>query len=650
PQPPVDRVPEVRPPSVDIVPAPIRRREDEEQLAPRRPDRDVERYLEAEKETAGFASILTPGALEFDIAAATGLPPKSRPYMINPAQALTLALINSRLYQWRLEQIYVTGLTVTLNRFTFEPQIFAGMSPTTFPFGPNGITAVPAVNPASSFLYRTRATGSPNSTLSIGTLAGFGKFFMFGGRLAAGYANQTIFNFIGSNPRQPIVQSFLPLTFVQPFLRGGGRAVTLEPLTLAERTLLYEVRNFARFRQQFIPYILTANQVIPDTSGVGDPTIGYLGVLQSLIEVENDRRIIAGLERVLRVFQEYEKGAASGISQLQVDQIDQTLQSQLATLAADEAQYRIFLDQFKFQIGMPPDVPVVLDMTPLQGFRDVYNNIERWSGREQRDPDELREIIAGLPGLEDVVIDGRSLFVYRDPERLEEYLLAAERVALENRLDLMNNRAMLFDLWRQIAITANALRGVFNVTLTNQFLTPPTTTNPFAFVDQAKQFSLVLNAELPLIRVNERNNYQIARINYRRQQRLLMSQEDNVKFQVRQEIRNLIQFAVSYEVQKQNLFLNLRLRDNTLNQIVAPPAAADVAGGTSTNQLAQTTNLVQTIPRIVQIQNQLVATWVGYQTQRLALYRDLGIMPIDEWEAYYELFPAASGHAPRPIS
>ncbi len=75
-------------------------------------------------------------------------------------------------------------------------------------------------------------------------------------------------------------------------------------------------------------------------------------------------------------------------------------------------------------------------------------------------------------------------------DQLEDLLLAAERVSLEHRLDLMNARAALYDTWRQVRVTANALRGVFNVTLTNQYLTPPTTTNLFCLVGlQAKQFS-----------------------------------------------------------------------------------------------------------------------------------------------------------------
>src|SRR5262249_48531565 len=35
--------------------------------------------------------------------------------------------------------------------------------------------------------------------------------------------------------------------------------------------------------------------------------------------------------------------------------------------------------------------------------------------------------------------------------------------ALENRLDLMNERGRVVDAWRQITVTANALKGVFNV-------------------------------------------------------------------------------------------------------------------------------------------------------------------------------------------
>ena len=120
------------------------------------------------------------------------------------------------------------------------------------------------------------------------------------------------------------------------------------------------------------------------------------------------------------------------------------------------------------------------------------------------------------------------------------------RIALEYRLDLMNTRAQLYDAWRQIRVRANALKGIFNVALTNQIFTPPTTTNPFAFFSQAKQFNLVLNAELPLIRVDERNNFRQAIIAYQQATASLQNQEDFIKNQLRSDIRSMQVTYIQY--------------------------------------------------------------------------------------------------------
>ncbi len=98
-------------------------------------------------------------------------------------------------------------------------------------------------------------------------------------------------------------------------------------------------------------------------------------------------------------------------------------------------------------------------------------------------------------------------FVPENEEGLEDTLQAAVRIAMEYRMDLMNARASLYDVWRQIRVTANALKGVLNLAITNNVYTPPDPGNPFAFLSQAKQFSLAINAELPLVRINERNAF-----------------------------------------------------------------------------------------------------------------------------------------------
>jgi hypothetical protein len=223
--------------------------------------------------------------------------------------------------------------------------------------------------------------------------------------------------------------------------------------------------------------------------------------------------------------------------------------------------------------------------------------------------------------------------------------LVAERIALENRYELMNARAQLYDTWRRLQVLQNALKGIFDVSVTNQLPTPPTTTNPFGFDSQSKQFNLVIRAELPLIRLAERNQFRAGLIAYRQQQRALMQLEDTIKLAVRNNIRNLIQQAEQYEVQRNLLVVNLKQRDNTARNLFAPPpVGGGVGGGDPT---AQTQALTSSLQGIVGSQNQLIQLWVQYQTSRLTLYRDIGIMPYDEWEAYYELFPVSAGSGRR---
>jgi hypothetical protein len=597
-----------------------------------------EAYAAAGARTAGLSALLAPAGIPFDQEEAAGLPKGSNPYVINPANALTLALINSRAYQTQVEQVYQTALDVTLQRWQFEPQLQVGASPSTSTRA-GGVSP----NPANSYLYRTNevlggTTGT--STLQLGTVAGVGKLFSFGSTFLVGLANQIVFNFTGSNPIQPTVTSTLPIQFAVPFLRGGGRAVTLEPLTNAERQLLYQVRSFARFRQTFMPYVLTSGQGLT-TSGASqnDQSIGYLQILQQLQQVDNSRQTVAAFENLLKGFVEMARGGGSGVSQLNVDQIDSSLQNARQSLVSQLTQYRNILDQYRIQLGLPPDTPIVLDRGLTRSFRDAFDDINRWFVEEDRDPVDLPRLVDGLPALADVVIDGRSILRDgKDPHLEESILLAAERVALENRYELMNERAVLYDRWRQLAVAANALKGVFNVNLTNQYITPAGVTQPYAFTDQASQFNLVMNAELPLVRMTERNTYRNNVILFNREQRVLQQLEDQTKYAVRSDVRALLLSSVSYQIQKNQLVIQLRQKDNSQRLIFAPPESSNASG--SQQITANTTALVQAQNQLLSSQNSLISVWVSYQTQRITLYRDLGIIPYDEWEAYHELFPA----------
>ena len=123
--------------------------------------------------------------------------------------------------------------------------------------------------------------------------------------------------------------------------------------------------------------------------------------------------------------------------------------------------------------------------------------------------------------------------------RIDEALQAVVGTALTERLDLMNTRAVVNDAWRQLAIFANALLGTFDVAYHLDSRTPPNEARPLAFSGPRTRHQLIFNAELPLVRKVERNNYRASLIAYQRERRNLMATEDLIANAVRSELRAL---------------------------------------------------------------------------------------------------------------
>ena len=389
PGPPVD----IKPPPIGMDPNPNLEGSDLTQPVRPPPGQTPGEFRAGEAMASELSGILVPGSQNFDEAEAAGLPRSIAPYVITMDQAFALALINARIYQFSIENVYVSSLAVTLQRFAFTPQFYAGMTPLTGVAGVGGPGgSFPPPNVANSFLYATRATGTQTSVLNMGTMAGVGKLFNSGGRLLAGFANQLVFNFVGKNSFQPRVQSFIPLTIVQPFLRGGGRAVTLEGLTQAERNLVYALRNFALFRQQFTVATLVGGSVtnfgsaVPSLGFTGgassDPVSGFINLVEDEILVENNMRNIAAFEQLVKVFKELIHGESSGLSQLQLDQVESGLLGAKLSFVTTRVTLRNDLDSFKQQMGLPPDTPLMLDRHLTRKFKEVYAAIDDW----QRDP------------------------------------------------------------------------------------------------------------------------------------------------------------------------------------------------------------------------------------------------------------------------
>ena len=583
-------------------------------------------------------------------------------YRIKLDQVIELGVLNAREFQDRREDLYLTALDVTLTRFNFAAQAFF----------------------TEQVIRRSTGTSLANGGQgwNLNTTTGASKLFPTGAQLMAHLANQVVIDLTGHTPTTAL--SNLSLSLAQPLLRGGGLAVTLEPLTLNERDLVYAMRSYARFRKLFFvsvsagtpngytinPYGLQGLAVNLGR-GIGSnltaPSVGFLPLLQQQALINNQRKNVATLEKLLRFYQAFAEGGQ--FSDLQVGQVEvqllnsrgQLLGSPLSTNNSTTGirGYLDTLDNFKLQLGLPLTVPLELDDTPLRPIHqqlarleEIYAQLEaveragrandrnepiaafrkrwlmlfttsplvrgtpfaknieeRWGSwgpgklteQQVRDrlktlseerqklldaradrelkkmpdpPAEVARLIAvnaeidfgvfelrvrdyeaqpwlKLKGDErdklqnslfaavynmfnQVILEARNdrlAAVYASWPHLaplpvggtdvlessldEAYTLAIQQ-ALSNRLDLMNARAQVVDAWRQIAVTANALQGNFDVRYDLDSSTPPKGSNPFGFSAARSTSQLTFNAQLPFVRRAERNAYRTALIGYQR--------------------------------------------------------------------------------------------------------------------------------------
>jgi outer membrane protein TolC len=247
---------------------------------------------------------------------------------------------------------------------------------------------------------------------------------------------------------------------------------------------------------------------------------------------------------------------------------------------------------------------------------------------------------------------------------LDDAYTAGIQTALINRLDLMNARGQVVDAWRQIAVAANSLQGVFDVRYDLSSSTPPGGNDIVGFSADRSRHQLTFNAELPLVRRAERNNYRASLVSYQRQRRTLMAFEDNIANDVRADLRQLRTLAQLYRIQQRQVELGYSQVDNAQALLLAPPVPGEVTS--AGNAAALTQQVLQAQNSLVNAQNQLFQIWVSYLTARMALYLDLEQMTIDERGVWCDEFsnrtdgptrpapdagqrPGERLHAPRPL-
>jgi outer membrane protein TolC len=543
-------------------------------------------------------------------------------HVINSQTAYEVGLLNSREYQSRKESLYLAALDVTLERFAFGPQWFATKSlayehlgkllpgadrPSHLSITPDGPGNVvgPGETPGSEVANGQTVDRYVGRGPLAGSGLGFSKLFPTGAALLVQFANRTVFEFTG--PLQgTFSQSAISLDIVQPLLQGGGTAVNLEPLTQAERNLLYEIRSFARFQREFFVSVasgadleqgarLESSQQSDQEDEGRRRRVGVLPLIEQLQILKNEESNLARLEAHLKRSEAFFK--AEEISLIQVDQVRQDVaQARSRTIRARQ-RYFSNLDRFKIQLGLPTDLPLVLDDAVLKQFELDEEGCK------------LAKLTEQLPAAE---FDA----------------MTAVATAIQERLDLMNARAQLVDHWRKIAVSANGLLGILDVEYNGSWLTPDPeiTSRPVDFDASRGRHRVALNGELPLVRKRERNIYVSTLIEYQQARRRLMLAEDTVKLEVRTALRALDRARENFEIQYGAVVLACRRVDQARRILDLPPRANE-ARDLGPNAAR---NLLEAQQDLVDAQNDLIQSWVDYQTTRLELLRDMEILDVND--------------------
>lgn len=392
--------------------------------------------------------------------------------IINLDQALEIAFRHSRDYQNQKERLYLQALSLSIQRHRFAP-IFTGS--------------------ASGERTWERGDGFRDSVSGL-TRFGVSKLMRTGGAVALNLSSN-FFEFL-EGPSEDSASSMLVGSVTQPLLRGGGRKVAMENLTQAEQNLLYQLRDFTRFRKEFAVRIASV----------------YYGVLQNKDAVYNN---YLGLESQILSLKRERAFQQEGLrTPGQVGLLEQSKLSRESSWISSINRYQQALDEFKILLGISTDALITLDGSDLESLQDA-----------------------------DLTMPNLSL-----DEAID--------VALVSRLDLYTNIDQVQDAERRIVVANNGMLPQLDIEFTSS--TPSKDGNRFTALDFSEtQITGGFFLDIPFDRKAERNNYRAALIDLEVARRSAALSIDNVKLNVRQAFRNLEQAQRDFEIDLASVELNV---------------------------------------------------------------------------------------------
>ena len=287
------------------------------------------------------------------------------------------------------------------------------------------------------------------------------------------------------------------ITMSIPLMRGAGRDIVREPLTQAERNLVYSIWTFERYRQTFALSLAKA----------------YFNVLKywqnHLNSGDNVKRLEQNYSRAEMMFE------AGRMDRIQTDQAKTDLLNARQTMITTKQSYQDALDNFKMTLGLPPETPVEL------------------RAEELRTLEKRMESLAASTG-----------------DALADYPIESEALvsAVRNRRDLAVVRGETEDAERQVKIKADALRADLTVEGGASYGGGRRHHDPNVreSVYDSTDTRAKLKFSMPWDRRRERNQYRQALVSRDQALREYTESEDAVKNEVRAGYRDLVATRALY--------------------------------------------------------------------------------------------------------
>ena len=470
------------------------------------------------------------------------------PLVLSLEDALVAGARNSNEYQEKKEGVFSAALDLQLQQHAFETT-FEGL------LG-GGLSRSDAGGGAAGDTKSEQATGSGKATVA--------RKLARGANLSASLGLDVVRLLTGD--RGSTLGLLGDATVKIPLLRGSGRLIAMEPLTQAERNLVYAIYGFESFRQSYAVQIAS----------------GYYNLLEA------SQRVVALQENQQRLSDSYRRAQmlcdAGRLPQVELDQTRQDLLRTDDQLVAAEQARQAQIDAFKITLGLPVEAAVEVD---------------------SRELDLLQTSMGLAPGLTNLV----SLSAPPPPFTESEAL----GLALTNRHDLILARCRLEDAERALTIAADALRPDLGL---GASASVGQDRKSGSKAGDKRDYALNLDAGLPWERAAERNAYRAAALAVDSARRALETAEDSARSAVRTGLRDIGSSWSSFVIQAEALRVaERRVRSSDLFQQAGRASTRDVLEAESA---------------LLGARNALVSAVVKYRLSGLSLRRDLSALELSE--------------------